>query len=75
LARGRFRLPQGLTTSPFDSHGEALDHVYEIEKQTLGRFEALARLVLDHRQLSETQNRDRGLDGEVQPADTERDAP
>jgi hypothetical protein len=37
---------------------EALDRVYEIEKQKLGRFEALARLVLDQRQLSETQRRD-----------------
>jgi len=53
---------------------EALDRVYEIEKQTLGRFEALARLVLDQRQLSETQKRDRseGVDEKLQPADTER---
>jgi hypothetical protein len=52
---------------------EALDRVYEIEKQTLGRFEALARLVLDHRQLSETQKRDaeQGVDGTEEPADTQ----
>jgi hypothetical protein len=37
---------------------EALDRVYEIEKQTLGPFEALARLLLDYRQLHETQKRD-----------------
>jgi hypothetical protein len=52
---------------------ESLDRVYEVEKQKLGRFEALARLVLDQRQLAETQRRDaqQGLDGEAQPADTQ----
>jgi hypothetical protein len=51
---------------------ESLDRVYEIEKESLGRFEALARLVLDHRQLSETQKRDaeQGIDGAGEPTDT-----
>jgi hypothetical protein len=52
---------------------EALDRAYELEKQTLGRFEALARLVLDQRQLAETQKRDlgEGVDGEAKAADNQ----
>jgi len=37
---------------------QALDRLYGIEKETLGRWEALARLLLDSRQLVETQKRD-----------------
>jgi hypothetical protein len=50
---------------------QSLDRVYELEKQTLGHSEALARLALDHRQLSETHKRDRGVDQEVKSADTQ----
>jgi hypothetical protein len=49
---------------------EALGRLYAVEAETLGRFEALARLWLDYRQLVETQKRDRGVDLEVEPADT-----
>jgi hypothetical protein len=37
---------------------QALDRLYAIEVQTLGRWEAFARLLLDYRQLDETKQRD-----------------
>jgi hypothetical protein len=37
---------------------QALDRLYAIEVQTLGHWEALARLLLDYRQLAETKQRD-----------------
>jgi hypothetical protein len=44
------------------SHGgiyrAALGRVFAIEVQKLGRWEAVARLLLDYRQLVETQQRD-----------------
>jgi hypothetical protein len=39
-------------------HLEAVNALYAIEVRTLGRFEALARLLLDQRQLIETRRRD-----------------
>jgi len=47
---------------------ESLDRVYAIETETLGRWEALARWILDHRQLAETQARDRAHDEKLETA-------
>jgi hypothetical protein len=41
-----------------DLYLEAVNALYAIEVRTLGRFEALARLLLDQRQLIETRRRD-----------------
>jgi hypothetical protein len=49
------------------------DVISDLEKR-LAEARLTASLVLDDRQLAETQKRDRGLDGEAKPADTERDA-
>jgi hypothetical protein len=54
------------------SHGgiyrEALDRVYELQREALGRCEAMARLLLDYRQLVETQKRDRAAAEDVPAA-------
>jgi hypothetical protein len=39
----------------------AVDAIYPIEAQALGRFEALARRVLDRQQLDETRAKDAGI--------------
>jgi chemotaxis response regulator CheB len=55
---------------------QAVDALYALECETLGRFEALARLVLDQRQILETRAREEGIalqgvtgDGQTQVED------
>jgi hypothetical protein len=52
---------------------EAVDALYAIDARTLGRWEALARHLLDQRQIVETRARDRGivLTGETGDGPTE----